>query len=99
MQAKDVNHSKFRVDKIIYETEEFSIAYRLWEDRDMLLGMRWSGENKDDAGYPKLFGNPVWFIIPQPLTLPLTKSLLDVPIGTNKDQLISLLQEIFSPRT
>ncbi|HNP07154.1 MAG TPA: hypothetical protein PKN99_05990 [Cyclobacteriaceae bacterium] len=94
MEAKDVKHSKFDVEKIIYETKYFAIAYGVWENRDKLLGFRWSGETNDDVGYPKLFGNPVWFVIPEELTVTFVKSLLDEKKGVKKDQIIELLREL-----
>lgn len=71
----EVNPSNFRVEQIVYETEVFSIASGIWEDGRSHLAMRWNGEG-ENIGYPKLFNNPVWFIIPRELAIPILKSIL-----------------------
>jgi len=38
--------------------------------------MRWNGDDKDDAGYPKTFGNPMWFIIHDDLKQIIIQSLM-----------------------
>jgi hypothetical protein len=71
----DVNPHNFKVQQIIYNTNEFSIAWGEWEDGVMHIGMRWNGEGTE-AGYPKTFGHPVWFIIPEVLTSAMLRGVL-----------------------
>lgn len=65
-----VNPRNFKVTKLIYNDGEFAIAWGEWEDGTMRLGMRWNGDpsNAQDMGYPKVFGNPCWFVLPEDLT-------------------------------
>ena len=69
-----VNPHNFKVVEIIYNLNGFSVAWGIWEDDTYRLAMRWNGEG-DDKGYPKTFGNPVWFMLPQELSLPILQSL------------------------
>ncbi|MCK4563156.1 MAG: hypothetical protein KAU94_00620 [Verrucomicrobia bacterium] len=70
----EVNPRNFEVKEIIYDLNGFSVAWGKWEDGTTRLAMRWNGEG-DDKGYPKTFGNPVWFMLPNELSLPLLQSL------------------------
>ena len=45
--------------------------------------MRWNG-TENDPGYPKLFKNPVWFLIDNKLKLPIVKALLELEHSDNK---------------
>lgn len=69
-----VNPHNFKVVEVIYNLNGFSVAWGIWEDETHRLAMRWNGE-EDDQGYPKTFGNPVWFMLPQELSLPILQSL------------------------
>lgn len=90
MRPQLVNPKNFQVEQVIYETEDFSIAYGIWKTGNRHLGMRWNGNNEEDTGYPKLFNNPVWFLIPEELAIPFTKSLLEVN-HDNKQQVLAVL--------
>jgi hypothetical protein len=84
--AKTVQHSKFPVDHILYDDGDFSIAWGTYDSGRKCLGMRWNGDPSDpnDAGYPKLFKHPVWFVLPKKLSVPLLKGLLATPSAKNK---------------
>jgi len=69
-----VNPHNFNTLEIVYSLNGFSIAWGEWEDGTRRLAMRWDGEG-DDKGYPKTFGNPVWFLLPNELSLPFLKAL------------------------
>lgn len=71
---KDVNPHNFKVEEIVYNLNGFSVAWGTWEDGSRRLAMRWNGDG-EDMGYPKTFGNPVWFMLPTELSLPLLQSL------------------------
>ena len=66
----EVNPRNFRVVEVLYDVDGFSIAWGQSEDGTELLGMRWNGDAIGDPGYPKTFGNPVWFFIPPELSRP-----------------------------
>ena len=80
MNPKDVNPGNFTVDRIIYTDdtkEHFSIAVGTWnDDGTVRFAMRWNGDetNPDDKGYPKVFGNAMWFQLPPDLA-PVLKAL------------------------
>lgn len=66
MKPKDVNPRNYDCKSIIYESELFSISYGIFDSDNEVLAMRWNGSN-NDPGYPKVFGHPMWFIIPEEL--------------------------------
>lgn len=71
---REVNLHNFKVLEIIYDLNVFSVAWGRWEDGTKRLAMRSNGEG-EDKGYPKTFGNPVWFMLPNELNLPILQSL------------------------
>jgi hypothetical protein len=76
-RPEEVGHAKFPVEQVLYDDGHFSVAYGWWEEeQEQRIGMRWNGQG-EDAGYPKLFGNPVWFLLPECMTIPTLKSLLE----------------------
>lgn len=89
--AAQVKHSKFPVVQILYDDGDFSIAWGTYDEGHRCIGMRWNGDG-DDAGYPKLFQNPVWFVLPAALSVPFVKSLL----GTRADNkaVLRVLEEL-----
>ena len=95
MKPQNVNHSKFIVKKIVYNTNDFSIAYGTWEDGTDVLGMRWNGDKEEDLGFPSSRGTAVWFIIPEELTIPITKALLETE-DKNIPEIISVLSTEFA---
>ena len=90
MKPENVHHAKFKVQKILLNSYEFSIAYGIWEDGSNRLGMRWNGDSDRDPGYPKLFLRPVWFMIPKEHVITLTKALLDIQ-GVDKTPILEAL--------
>lgn len=92
----DVNPSNFRVQSVLYSSVEFSVAWGDWaapEGRVRRLAMRWNGDEKGNAGYPKTFGHPVWFQIPPELSLTFLRSLLGQEHG-NATAIIDALREV-----
>lgn len=71
---REVNPHNFKVLEIIYDLNGFSVAWGIWENGTKRLAMRWNGEG-EDKDYPKTFGNPVWFMLPNELSLPILQSL------------------------
>jgi len=80
-----VYHSKFPVQHLLYDDSEFAIAWGSYDGGPEQIGMRWSGNpaNADDVGYPKLFQHPVWFMLPQVLSVSIAKGLVG---ASNADQ-------------
>lgn len=64
MKPENVKPAKFHIHTIIYDNEDFSVAYGKWEDGKTRLAMRWNGEGESGIGYPSQGGNPLWFQLP-----------------------------------
>lgn len=92
MKPENVNPSNFKVENIIFDNKDFSIAYGTWEDGNETLAMRWNGKD-NDPGYPKVFGHPMWFVVHNQLHLPLIKSLLG-EIHTNKEEIQKVIDKL-----
>jgi len=92
MKPENVKSSKFKVISILFDNDNFSIAYGIWEDDVKTIAMRWNGED-DEVGFPQSFGNPVWFILEKQLQLPLLKSIIGEP-NTNKEKLLQTISEL-----
>jgi hypothetical protein len=93
MKPKNVNPSNFEQLEIIYDNDDFSIAYGIFEKGDKCIAMRWNG-HLDDPGYPKTFGHPMWFIIDNALKNTILKSLLFKENTDNKKIIEILKSEI-----
>jgi hypothetical protein len=77
MNPEDANPKNFKVEKIIYNEDGFSVAIGVWqEDETRRFAMRWNGSNIEDKGYPSVFVNPMWFQLPQDVTS-IVKTLLE----------------------
>ena len=82
MKPENVNPSNFKVDNILFDNGSFSIAYGKWLGKETRIAMRWNGDD-NESGYPKHFGNPVWFLIDHNLNTSVLKSLLEVKSANN----------------
>ncbi len=91
-----VNPSNFPDAQVVYNEANFSIAWGTWEGKRKCLGMRWNGGAKD-PGYPKLFKNPVWFVLPDELSKPIVKALLGEK-GSKNEKLLRVLNRLRKPR-
>lgn len=40
MKAKDVNPSNFKVENVVFENDDFSIAIGIWENGERRMAMR-----------------------------------------------------------
>lgn len=74
---KDVNPENFKVERVLFDNDSFSVAYGIWDSKNKVVAMRWNGDNEEDKGYPKAFGNPMWFIIHDDLKNMIIKGLID----------------------
>ena len=95
MKPENVNRSNFKVIYVVYNKDEFSVAYGKTPEDDFVLGMRWNG-NDADPGYPKLFNYPVWFFVAENLKIPTLKSLYNIEGSNNELILKSLENELNS---
>ncbi len=65
---ESVNPEKFKVIKVLYNHDDFSISQGVWTpDNTRQIAMRWN-EGYDGNGYPKAWGHPQWFIISEDLS-------------------------------
>jgi hypothetical protein len=98
-KPESVNPAKFPISHVVFHGDShnkhhntFSIAYGCWEKEEWNLGVRWDGDDVGDLGYPKLFNNPTWFIIPRIFTRPMLFMLLALNIeGTRRKAVIEVL--------
>ena len=91
MNPEKVRPKNFEPKKILYNENGFSIAYGIWEKKDHVIAMRWNGDSEEDPGYPKVFGNPMWFIIHDDLMTTILKSLLEKN-SSKKEEILNLLK-------
>lgn len=75
IKPDEVNPHNFIVEEVIYNQDGFAIALGRGETGKQRLGMRWNGDSGADKGYPKTFGNPVWFMLPDDMKLPILHML------------------------
>jgi hypothetical protein len=54
--------TKFDIEKILYNSDGFAIAYGESDDIGEGIAMRWNGKD-GELGFPQSYGNPVWFFI------------------------------------
>jgi len=67
----EVQPQKWSSDVLtLFDNGDFSVIYGRYENNEKkCLGIRWNGDDSGNAGYPKAFGKPVWFVMPEMLTL------------------------------
>jgi hypothetical protein len=85
----------FRLDKIIYNYNGFSIGVGTLIGNDSLvLAMRWNGED-DKAGFPYAGKHPLWLFLPSELTFSVLTGLLNAKSITSEDytRLLEYLHE------
>lgn len=73
MKPQEVNPQNFKVKNIIYTSSngDFSVAEGEYEEDGVnRLALRWNGiiNDPNDKGYPKVFGHPMWFQLPDDIT-------------------------------
>ena len=50
MNPENVNPNNFKIENILFNNTNFSIAYGKWENRNKVIAMRWNGNKEDDKG-------------------------------------------------
>jgi hypothetical protein len=85
MSPNQVNPAKFPNPLVIYndDEEEFSIAWGSYEGGSKRLGMRWNG-GRNETGYPNRGKYPVWFMLPDDLSILVIKGLLSAASADRK---------------
>lgn len=53
---------------ILFDDDEFSAVWGEYHS-NLCLGTRWNGDNDDERGYPGQGAYPLWFVVPDYLTL------------------------------
>lgn len=82
-RPEDVNPQAFTVTDILYNHNDFSICYGVWnETGDIRLAMRWNDAD-DGNGYPKVFAHPQWFLISIDITRNILTGVLNNPLLTS----------------
>jgi hypothetical protein len=90
-RPEDVRPAKFPDPDVVFDNGEFAIADGHWEGTNPCLAVRWNGAGTD-PGYPKLFGNPTWLVMPEPLSVPILSGLLaGAPPGARSDAVLRAL--------
>ncbi|MBP5511251.1 MAG: hypothetical protein J6Z49_10065 [Kiritimatiellae bacterium] len=102
ISGKDVRPGNWSNVTDLYDNGDFSVIWGNYDGNPKKsLGTRWNGAwDKDDMGYPKTFGNPVWYVEPDILAKGILLTLLEFTLrnpnsGGNKDAIIAALAECF----
>lgn len=81
-----VNPAKFTVDTVLFNHDDFSVVYGTWNPTNTKsIAMRWNDAG-DGNGYPKVFGNPQWFLVSSDLTKSILVGLLTNPLITDIEE-------------
>lgn len=95
MNPSKVKPRKFPSPEILYEDDEFAIAFGNYTHSDgkvyPSLAMRWNGSNDDDdIGYPRQGSYPLWFNV-KDVKGQLIEAILKVLVS--KHEVLKLLQK------
>ena len=90
-EATEVKASKWKDVKILFDNGTHSIICGYYKspkypEGSLQLGSRWNGDD-DDAGYPKLFGNPVFYVIPDGMEMGILTHLPNM-YNVDRDKLV-----------
>lgn len=75
MDPRSIDQGKFPVTHLLYECDDYAVAWGTWDSSREAMGIRWNGA-AGDLGFPQTYGKPVWFILPAPFMLPTLQMLL-----------------------
>lgn len=90
--AKKVRPKKFPEFRILCEDPDFSVAWGIFNNKPPeRLAMRWNG-GPNEPGFPNQGKFPVWFMLPEELSVPLVKALLGTKSAKNQNILEVLKQ-------
>jgi hypothetical protein len=76
--AAEVRPAKWTNVTDLFDNGEYSVISGVYDNgTQRVLGERWNGDESDPQGFPKLFGNPVWYVVPGFLDIAILHALLD----------------------
>lgn len=97
MKPEDANPRNFQQIGVVYYDGDFAIVYGRYDsDPIPCLAVRWNGDpsNPNDKGFPIVFNNPMWTVIPTLLTIPILTSILSNSITSANIIDISMVNDI-----
>lgn len=83
---------------ILYKSKAFAVANGKYDGVENVLLMRWNGGEESSMGYPKAFGNPMWFVVEDKLALGILTSLLSHK-ESDKQKVLDAIQKIINKET
>jgi len=77
--AAEVRPEKWTNVTDLFDNGWYSLISGVYDEDDTqrVLGERWNGGESDPQGFPKLFGHPVWHVVPRFLDIAILHALLD----------------------
>ncbi len=93
-KPEDVRPHKFPNPHVLFDGDGFAVAIGTWEQREPRIAMRWNGEG-DDVGYLSQGGNPLWFQLPDYLSIPVLAALIGRD-GARNQEIVDALQRLIS---
>ena len=90
--AKKVRPKNFPKPHILWEDADFTVAWGKFKNTPERLAMRWNGE-PNKTGFPNQGKNPLWFMLPEELSVPLLKALLGTKPAKNK-RILKVLKQL-----
>lgn len=73
--AEEVTPEKWENLQVLFDDGSYSVAAGVFEG-SRSLGVRWNGSD-DDAGFPNQGGNPLWHVVPDFLSEPILRAILE----------------------
>lgn len=80
---------KFKPKNILYDHDDFKIAWGLWIDTDdKCLGIRWNNYPPNERG-----GDEAWLVIPEDLSIDFIKSLI-LKKGADNSEIMKVVNSL-----
>jgi hypothetical protein len=98
MHPTDVQPKKFQGFTILYNHNDFAIALgkyypKKYRESPERLAMRWNEAESNKIGYPRQGKNPTWFMLPEELTNPFLKALLNEVKRAERKTILKVLKQ------
>jgi hypothetical protein len=91
--AKQVPQAMFHKSRILCEDRYFIVAWGIFDNTTPeRLAMRWKG-NLNKPGFPLRGKTPLWFMLPEELSVPLLKALLGTKSAKNQ-RILEVLKQL-----
>lgn len=100
--AKDVTPGRWSHIRILFDNGSYSVIAGEY-DGEFCLGERWNGD-KGSLGFPNVFGEPVWHVVPDFLAVHVLHGLLqqlshDSPTSSKHiSATMGVLRELTAPQ-